>query len=169
MKTTDRSRRKFIATGALALTGLTALGYEGISLGDLGQTGPVRIGLIGTGSRGQGLATLLGKIQSFELVACCDIIPENLQGGMKLAAKGARSYTDYKKLLQDKDVQAVIIATPLYLHHPMAVDAIAAGSIFTWRRPWLIPFLKRWIWLKKLSGRILFFRLAISTAIIPCI
>lgn len=128
MKTTDRSRRKFIATGALAITGLTAFGYEGMSLGDLDQTGPIRIGLIGSGSRGQGLATLLNKIQAFELVACCDIIPENLQGGMKLAAKGARSYTDYKKLLQDKEIQAVIIATPLYLHYPMAVDAIAAGK-----------------------------------------
>ncbi|SDM67726.1 Predicted dehydrogenase [Daejeonella rubra] len=128
MKTTDKSRRKFIATGALALSGLTAFGYQGISLSDLGQTGPIRIGLIGSGSRGQGLASLLSKIQGFELIACCDIIPENLQGGMKLAAKGARSYTDYKKLLQDKDIQAVIIATPLYLHYPMAVDAIAAGK-----------------------------------------
>jgi predicted dehydrogenase len=128
MKKHDRSRRKFIATGALALTGLTAFGYESISKGSLGQTGPIRIGLIGSGSRGQGLATLLGKILSFELVACCDIIPENLQGGMKLAAKGARSYTDYKKLLQDKDIQAVIIATPLYLHYPMALDAMAAGK-----------------------------------------
>jgi predicted dehydrogenase len=128
MKKHDRSRRKFIATGALALTGLTAFGYESISKGSLGQTGPIRIGLIGSGSRGQGLATLLGTIQSFELVACCDIIPENLQGGMKLAAKGARSYTDYKKLLQDKDIQAVIIATPLYLHYPMALDAMAAGK-----------------------------------------
>lgn len=128
MKKPDRSRRNFITTGALALTGLTAFGFEGMSIGNLGQTGPIRIGLIGSGSRGQGLATLLGAIQSFELVACCDIIPENLQGGMKLAAKGARSYTDYKKLLQDKDIQAVIIATPLYLHYPMAVDAMAAGK-----------------------------------------
>jgi predicted dehydrogenase len=128
MKKPDRSRRNFITTGALALTGLTAFGFEGMSIGNLGQTGPIRIGLIGSGSRGQGLATLLDKIQSFELVACCDTIPENLQGGMKLAAKGARSYTDYKKLLQDKDIQAVIIATPLYLHYPMAVDAMAAGK-----------------------------------------
>jgi predicted dehydrogenase len=128
MKKPDTSRRKFITTGALALTGLTAFGYQGMSIKDLGQTGPIRIGLIGSGSRGQGLATLLDKIQSFELVACCDVIPENLQGGMKLAAKGARSYTDYKKLLQDKEIQAVIIATPLYLHYPMAVDAMAAGK-----------------------------------------
>jgi predicted dehydrogenase len=128
MKSADRSRRKFIATSTLALSGLTAFGYQGMSLGDLGQTGLIRIGLIGSGSRGQGLATLLAKIQGFELVACCDIIPENLKGGIKLASKGARSYTDYKKLLQDKDIQAVIIATPLYLHYPMAVDAIAAGK-----------------------------------------
>lgn len=62
------------------------------------------------------------------LVACCDINPDNLAAGMKLAAKGAKAYTDYRKLLDDKNVNAVIIATPLYLHYPMAVDALSAGK-----------------------------------------
>lgn len=129
MKNTDQSRRKFLSTGALVLTGLTAFGYEGLDMNNLSAAqDKIRIGLIGSGSRGQGLANLMSKIPGFELVACCDIIPENLQGGLKYAAKGARGYSDYKKLLQDKEVQAVIIATPLYLHHPMAVDSLAAGK-----------------------------------------
>lgn len=129
MKNTDHSRRKFLSTGALVLTGLTAFGYEGLDINSLSLAqDKIRIGLIGSGSRGQGLANLMSKIPGFELVACCDIIPENLQGGLKYASKGAKGYTDYKKLLQDKQVQAVIIATPLYLHHPMAVDSLAAGK-----------------------------------------
>ena len=128
MKNKDQSRRKFITTGALALTGLTAFGYQGLDLIEPAQNGKVRVGLIGTGSRGQGLAQTLSKVTDIELVACCDIIDENLQAGMKLAIKGARAYRDYKKLLEDKEIRAVIIATPLFLHHPMAIDALAAGK-----------------------------------------
>ena len=83
----------------------------------------IRVGIIGTGSRGTGLASLIKDIRGMEVVACCDIIPEHLQNGLKEAAKGARAYTDYRKLLDDKTIHAVIIATPLYLHYPMSVDS----------------------------------------------
>ncbi|MBZ4191803.1 Gfo/Idh/MocA family oxidoreductase [Niabella sp. 3A5MI-3] len=88
----------------------------------------VRVGLIGVGQRGLGLAGTLKKIKTVQLVACCDIDEAHLQAGMKLAAAGARSYKDYKALLADKNVEAVIIATPLYLHHSMAMDAISANK-----------------------------------------
>lgn len=88
----------------------------------------IRLGMIGTGSRGAGLATLIKEMPDFELVACCDIIPENLQKGLSLAAKSAKGYTDYRKLLDDKGIDAVVIATPLYLHYPMAVAALQAGK-----------------------------------------
>ena len=63
-----------------------------------------------------------------KIVACCDVIPEHLQNGMNQAGKGAKSYTDYRKLLEDKEIDAVIIATPLYLHYSMALDALGAGK-----------------------------------------
>ena len=88
----------------------------------------IRIGLIGSGSRGCGLASLIKEISDVELAACCDIIPEHLQQGMSLATKGAKGYMDYKKLLDDKTIDGVIIATPLFLHYQMAVDAIDAGK-----------------------------------------
>jgi len=47
---------------------------------------------------------------------------------MNQASKGAKSYTDYRKLLEDKNIDAVIIATPLYLHYPMTLDALDAGK-----------------------------------------
>lgn len=128
MKTIDFSRRKFISTGALALTSLTAFGYQGILFDRILSNDTIRVGLIGTGSRGAGIAQLMSKIPGIELAACCDIIEENLQKGMSLAVKGAKAYRDYQKLLQDKDIQAVIIATPLNLHYQMAVDSLQAGK-----------------------------------------
>ena len=47
---------------------------------------------------------------------------------MNQAAKGATAYTDHRKLLEDKKINAVIIATPLYLHYPIAIDALDAGK-----------------------------------------
>ncbi|GEP94015.1 oxidoreductase [Chitinophaga cymbidii] len=67
-------------------------------------------------------------LPQLELAACCDIIEKNLQNGMKSAAKNAKAYSDYRRLLEDKRIEAVIIATPLHLHHSMAVDAISAGK-----------------------------------------
>lgn len=119
------SRRKFVTTGAIAVSGLAAAGLSAFN-SPIFKEEVVRVGLIGTGSRGVGLATIIKGIQGIEVVACCDILPDHLKNGMNVAAKGAKAYTDHRKLLEDKNVNAVIIATPLYLHHPMAVDALDA-------------------------------------------
>jgi predicted dehydrogenase len=122
---TKISRRQFVAASAMSLGSLATLPLSGYRRGD---SQSIRLGLIGTGARGTGLATLLRELPDFTLAACCDVIPENLSNGMKLAAKGAKSYTDYRKLLEDKNIDAVIIATPLFLHYPMAVAALEAGK-----------------------------------------
>ena len=86
-----------------------------------------RIGLIGPGSRGQLHLGNLQQIANAEVVALCDIYQPNLEKGLSMFP-GARAYTDYRELLADKDVDGVIIATPLHLHYPMAMDAMAAGK-----------------------------------------
>jgi predicted dehydrogenase len=126
MNKNDLSRRRFITSGALTLSGLT-LGFPLISKA-LGNSNTIRTGLIGTGSRGTGLATLLKEIPALQLVACCDPIPGHLANGMKLAAPNAKAYTDYRTLLADKSIDAVIIATPLFTHYQIAVDALSAGK-----------------------------------------
>ncbi len=87
----------------------------------------IRFGIIGPGSRGSYHIENLFKIPQAEIVAICDNYMPNLD---KAAAKvpDARKYSDYRALLDDRDVDAVIIATPLYLHYSMAVDAISAGK-----------------------------------------
>lgn len=117
-------RRRFLRTGAATLAGLVL----GQPLTTKAASAAVRIGVIGTGSRGTGLISLLQKIPGFTVVACCDIIPENLNRAILAAGSKARAYKDYQALLSDKQVDAVIIATPLFLHCPMATAAINAGK-----------------------------------------
>lgn len=127
MKTNAIPRRKFISAGAIALTGVAALGLPSYAA-PFQDDRKIRVGLIGSGSRGRGLASLMKDLPGNEISACCDIIPEHLQQALSLAARNAKGYSDYRKLLDDKNVDAVIIATPLFLHYQMAVDALDAGK-----------------------------------------
>ncbi|SDG92302.1 Predicted dehydrogenase [Dyadobacter soli] len=123
------TRRDFITTSLAAMAGVGLSTAFNPAFGKtIRPADKIRLGIIGTGSRGAGLATLIREMPEYELVACCDIIPENLQKGLSLAAKNAKGYADYRKLLDDKSIDAVVIATPLYLHYPMAVAALQAGK-----------------------------------------
>jgi predicted dehydrogenase len=63
-----------------------------------------------------------------EMGAVCDVYEPNLQGGLKAASTGAKSYTNYKRLVEDKFLDAVVIATPDHWHCRMAADAVEAGK-----------------------------------------
>jgi predicted dehydrogenase len=89
---------------------------------------PVRIGFIGTGTQGQTLLPRLVRIPGVRVVAVCDVYPPHLSRGLQMAGPHATTYRDYRKLLERKDVDAVIIATPLHLHAPMTIDALQAGK-----------------------------------------
>lgn len=119
------SRRKFVTSSALTFGGLMTMGTPLFSKA-VAANSVVQIGVIGTGHRGSGLINTIEKVPNLKVVACCDIIPENLSAAMAKVGPKAKSYTDYEKLLADKSIDAVIIATPLYLHYPMAVAALAA-------------------------------------------
>ena len=87
----------------------------------------VRIGLIGTGSRGQYHLNNLKSIPYADVVALCDNFEPHLKKGMEMFPK-AKTYTDYRKLLEDKEIQAVVVATPLYEHAHMTIEALQAGK-----------------------------------------
>ena len=87
----------------------------------------VRIGLIGTGSRGMYHLNNLLNIPQAEVVALCDDYEPHLKQAAALYPK-AKLFDDYCKLLEEKDVQAVIIATPLGEHEHMALDTLSEGK-----------------------------------------
>lgn len=86
-----------------------------------------RIAFIGTGSRGQYNIHAVLNIPHAEIVALCDIYPPNLKEASKLCPK-AKTYTDYKKLLESPDIDGVVISTPLNLHAPITLDSLDAGK-----------------------------------------
>lgn len=87
----------------------------------------VKIGFIGTGSRGQYHLNNLKTIPCAEVVALCDNYEPNLRKAAVLYPK-ARLYDDYRKLLEQRDVEAVMIAVPLYEHAQLTIDALHAGK-----------------------------------------
>lgn len=87
----------------------------------------IRAGVIGAGGRGRLLTAEFREIGA-EIPAVCDVYQPNLDAGLKAASTGARGYTDYRRLLDDPSLHAVIIATPDHWHARMVIDAVEAGK-----------------------------------------
>lgn len=122
------NRRQFIQKAGLAGAGIWLQSFlPSIASAATGKD-IVRLGLIGCGSRGAGIAGLLGKVPSVQLVAVCDVRLELTEGMRKYGGAALQLFSDYRKLLERKDLDAVVIATPLYLHAQMATDALMAGK-----------------------------------------
>jgi len=91
-----------------------------------GANDRVRYGLIATGGRGRYLQRIFQK-QGAECVALCDVYEPNLELAQKESPK-AKPYVEYRELLADKDIDAVVIASPDHHHCPMLMDSLAAGK-----------------------------------------
>ena len=63
-----------------------------------------------------------------EVVAICDVFKDNLEKAVALAGGKARPHHDYRRLLEDRDIDAVVITTPEHWHAPMCIDACDAGK-----------------------------------------
>jgi len=123
------NRRKFIKLSAAAAAAVPiSMSMANSNKIIVPQNETIRLGVIGTGDRGEWECYILKQTPGIDVVACCDILPKNLQKGLNEAEKGAKGYVDYRELLEQKDIDAVLIATPQHLHYQMAVDAIEAGK-----------------------------------------
>jgi predicted dehydrogenase len=89
---------------------------------------PVRYGVIGTGSRGSYLLKHLKNIDNGKCVALCDINPEHLKHGVDTIGNNPRTYSDYHELLAQKDIDAVFVITPLFVHFPLTRDVLLSGK-----------------------------------------
>lgn len=118
------NRRDFIrqASGAAA-AGLTAASYANA----LGANDRVRLGIIGPGGRGQELMRAFLQAPNAEFVAAADIYTRR-HDEAKSIAPGIKTFSDHRRLLESKDVDAVIVATPLHCHARHFVDTLAAGK-----------------------------------------
>ena len=92
----------------------------------------ISLGVIGVGGRGTFVMTTFQKNPNLRIGAICDVYEPNLEKGLSTAAKAQgsppKAYRNYKQLLDDKSIDAVLIATPEHWHAQMVLDAIAAGK-----------------------------------------
>jgi predicted dehydrogenase len=126
-KQQDLTRREFMKTAAAAAAISTLPGAPAM-LAHPGPSDAVRYGVIGTGTEGCTLLRFLATIPEGHCVATCDIYPPNLKKGVETIKSNPRTYEDYRQLFDQKDVDAVLIATPLNLHAKMVIDALDAGK-----------------------------------------
>ena len=92
----------------------------------------VAIGMIGQGGRGRGLTQGVVKLAGARITHVCDVDQANLERAAKLVEQGGggvpKQVTDMRRLLDDKSVDAVFIATPDHWHAPATILACQAGK-----------------------------------------
>lgn len=87
----------------------------------------VRGAVIGSGGRGRLLTGEFKEI-GVEMAAVCDVYKPNLEAGLKAASTGAKGYSDYRRVLDDKSLDVVVVSTPDHWHAQMVIDAVHAGK-----------------------------------------
>jgi len=138
----DLDRRDFLSAGsAMALTtylggrrvlaeevkGPPPGGMEVYDPDDEVPATPVSIAVIGLGEQGRTLLTTLGYMENANVAHICDHYENIIGRAQEIAPKAAPS-TEYKKILEDKNVQAVFVATPSHQHKQIVLDALQAGK-----------------------------------------
>lgn len=114
------SRRSFFLAGSSMLVASAA------------PSDRINLGVIGSGSRGTFVMGVFQKDASLRVTGVCDVYEPNLENALSAASKvqgsSPRGFRNYKQLLEDRSIQAVLIATPEHWHHRMVLDALAAGK-----------------------------------------
>ena len=111
------NRRDFSRAAAM-----TALSYSRV----LGANDRVALGVVGTGERGTYVMSLFQKEPEIEVRALCDIYAVKVDRALE-KAPGARTFSDHRKLLELKELDAVLVGTPDHWHKGVAIDALNAG------------------------------------------
>jgi predicted dehydrogenase len=129
---TDVSRREFVKTSSFAAA-LAALGGVPLFAQQDAPTAPadpgttVKCGVIGCGIWGREVLNMLARFPKAEVIAVCEPYEPFLRRAKEAAPK-AEGYTDYKKVLENKDVQAVLVTTPTHQHKEIVQEALKAGK-----------------------------------------
>jgi predicted dehydrogenase len=130
------TRRQFIkATGAAAFTAPVILKSSLLNGQRIPPSDRINLGIIGCGSMGKANLSACTSRTDVVLKGACDVWKERLDiitGQFKDTCKG---YTDFRELLSQKDIDAVIISTPAHWHALMAVEACKAGKDIYLQKP----------------------------------
>lgn len=133
----EMSRREVI--GRMAAAGIAAPYFiPAAALGQNGRTSPsekIGVGLIGCGGMGQSNLRACAGRKDVVVTGACDVWKKRRDAVAGKYAGSAKSYSDYREMLQAKDIDAVIIAAPPHWHCLMAVEAAEAGKDIYLQKP----------------------------------
>ncbi|MFN7993859.1 MAG: Gfo/Idh/MocA family oxidoreductase [Bryobacteraceae bacterium] len=122
------TRRDFVKTAGAVTAAAAAVQSAPFIQKVRAANDQVQYGFIGTGSRGTYLLKHLHETDQGRCVAVCDDYEPNLKKGVDTAGNNPATYKDYRELLARKDIDAVLIAVPLYEHFPITRDSLQAGK-----------------------------------------
>jgi len=145
------NRRDFVKQTALG----TAAWLAYPSARALGANDRVRVGMIGVGARGQELLKQVQGVANAELVAIADIYTRR-HDEAKSMASGIQSFNDHRRLLDIKDIDAIIVASPLHLHASHFLDTLNASKDLYCEKTmtWSVPEAERCLGAAKKSDRV---------------
>lgn len=148
MSKSSFSRRKFIGTSLLSSIGLSsipALSFANSNPAFKKDSETIKLGFIGVGRQAMGLLNNMMNNPSVDVIAGADVYEIKLQRFKERVAKNyqehqreakeVRLYADYKELLANPEVDAVVIASPDHWHAMMAIDACHAGKDIYLEKP----------------------------------
>ncbi len=125
--TDEINRRDFMKRAAFATAGVS-LSMAGFSTTKvMGANDRIRLGVIGTGRQGTDDMQNFMK-QGVEVAAVCDVYQPNLDKGLEAAGGKATPYKDFRKILDDKEIDVVLVGTPDHWHPLPMVEACKAGK-----------------------------------------
>jgi len=123
---TNISRRNFLKTSLLGAAAASLPAYSWAQVA--GANNDIRVAVIGFNGQGGGHIGTLLKAKGVRVTALCDCDKEVLDKGAQRVGAGVETYTDIRKLLESKNVDAVSIATPNHWHALASIWAIQAGK-----------------------------------------
>ena len=137
------NRRHFLKQAGVTGVGLGLAGSTGLFTSahakdasvvsrSIGASDRITAAVIGTNGRGLAHIDCLGTLPGVDIAYVCDVDDRSIAKGLKRTAKypsqSPKGSKDFRKVLEDKSVDVVTIATPDHWHTPMAIMAMAAGK-----------------------------------------
>jgi predicted dehydrogenase len=148
---TEQSRRTFLKQAAMGTAAVLAYPTSRA----LGANDRIRVGMIGVGDRGNDLLGQIRAVHGVELVAMADVYSRR-RDQAKDKVPGIQTFDDHRRLLDMKDIDAVIVASPLFIHTRHFLDTLAAGKDLYSEKTmaWSIPEIDKCLAAAKASNRV---------------
>lgn len=147
----EATRRRFITQAGVGVAAVAAYPWGRV----LGSNDRVRVGMIGVGDRGNDLLDEVLAVRGVEVVAMADVYSRRREA-VKKKVPGIQTFDDHRRLLDMKDVDGVIVASPLHCHTRHFLDTLAADKDLYSEKTmtWSIPEADRCLEAAKKSDRV---------------